>query len=294
VAGNYVDNTMLVNESLNTSAVYLDNQFRDSAFHGIYCRASNILIAHNTLGGLGKNAISAFPSITPSFLNFFVPTNVVILDNVLSDEGFSYEAVNNNIPNQQPDFAMVEMHKADNASDYVTNGFDIARIRILYNAFLDWHRAPLTLHNATDVTVAGNYFGLPITNDDLVPLTNDVIADLWVSDYPNLRFTNNVNATTLPDSATIKEDGTLAATPANAFEPPTAPQLAAALSGTNLLVSWVSPAPGFVLQQAGALAGGANDWTEVTTSPYLSGESNLVALGAPITVTNQFFRARQR
>ena len=28
-----------------------------------------------------------------------------------------------------------------------------------------------------------------------LPLTDDVIADLWGSDYPSLRFTNNVNAT---------------------------------------------------------------------------------------------------
>jgi hypothetical protein len=27
-----------------------------------------------------------------------------------------------------------------------------------YNAFLDWRRAPLSLHNATDVNVVGNYY----------------------------------------------------------------------------------------------------------------------------------------
>ncbi len=102
---------------------------------------------------------------------------------------------------------MVELHNADTNSDYVTNGLEISGIRILYNAFLNWRRAPLSLHNATDVNVIGNYFGPPLTNDK-VPLTNDVIADLWASDYPNLRFTNNVNATTLPDNETINEDGT--------------------------------------------------------------------------------------
>ena len=37
--GTYVTNTWWINESENTSAVYLDNQFMDSAFYGIYCRA---------------------------------------------------------------------------------------------------------------------------------------------------------------------------------------------------------------------------------------------------------------
>ena len=102
VAGTYATNTLLFNESLNTSAVYLDNQFSNCRFHGIYCRANNMLIAHNTVGGMGKNAICAFPAMTANFLNFFVPTNVVIMDNVLSDEGFSYEAVSNTIPTDNP------------------------------------------------------------------------------------------------------------------------------------------------------------------------------------------------
>jgi hypothetical protein len=293
VPGNYTSNTMLINETLNTSAVYLDNQFLDSGFHGIYCRANNVLIAHNTVGGMGKNAICAFPAITTAFLNFFVPTNVVIMDNVLSDEGFSYEAVNNNIPNQQPAYAMIALHKADTASDYVSNGFEISGIRVLYNAFLNWHRAPLTLHNATDVNVIGNYFGPPATNDGLVPLTNNVIADLWASDYPNLRFTNNVNGSTLPNSQTIVEDGT-PATITNAFQLPTAPRLAANLSGTNLLVSWVSPSPGFTLQQINKLVHGANNWVDATNAALLAGQSNIVTFPLSPQATNVFFRTRQQ
>jgi hypothetical protein len=284
---------MLINESLNTSAVYLNNQFINSAFHGIYCRAHNMLIAHNTVGGMGKNAICAFPAITANFLNFFVPTNVVILDNVLSDEGFSYEAVQNAIPTEQPAYAMIALHKADTASDYITNGFEISGIRILYNAFLDWRRARLSLHNVTDVNVIGNYFGPPITNDNLVPLAYDVIADLWVSDYPNLRFTNNVNATMLPDSQAIDEDGTNTSI-ANAFQLPAAPLLVANLAGTNVAVSWVSPSPGFVLQQVNSLAGGLNRWVDSPNAPVLAGASNLVAVPFSPGVTNQFYRARQR
>jgi hypothetical protein len=292
VPGTYATNTWLINESENTSAAYLDNQFMDSAFHGIYCRANNMLIAHNAVGGMGKNAICAFPAITANFLNFFVPTNVVIMDNVLSDEGFSYEAINNTIPTDQPAYAMIALNKADTDSDFVTNGLEISGIRILYNAFLNWRRAPLTLHNATDVNIIGNDFGPPITNDDLVPLINDVIADLWSSDYPSLLFSNNVNATTLKNKDAISEDGTNM-TIAKTFQLPAAPELTATLAGSNVVVSWVSPSSGFVLQQARALTGDTN-WTDVTNAPVLAGQSNVVTTSIARTITNQFYRARQR
>ncbi len=195
--GTYDTNTLFVNEALNTSAVYLDNQFSDSGFHGIYCRANNILIAHNTVTGMGYNAIVAFPNMVSRFLNLFAPTNAVILDNILSDGGFSYEALHNAIPTQLPEYALLGIYKAAVGSDYVTNGFDISGVRILYNAFLNWRRAPLTLRNATDVSIIGNYFGPPVTSDGLMPLTNDFIGDLWAADYPNLTISNNVNGTGL-------------------------------------------------------------------------------------------------
>jgi hypothetical protein len=293
VAGSYISNTMLINETLNTSAVYLDNQFSDSAFHGIYCRADNVLIAHNNVSGMAYAAICAFPAITVNFLNFFVPTNVVIMDNVLSDEGFSYQALHNAIPSAEPVFAMIGLNKADDSTQDVTNGFEISGIRILCNAFLDWHRAPLTLHNATDVIVSGNYFGPPETNDGLVPLANDVIADLWVSDYPNLKFVNNVNATTLSDGETVSADGTNT-TIANAFQLPAGPRLAASLAGGDVTVSWTSPSPGFVLQQAGSFANGGGSWVDVTNEPVLAGASNVVSFPVSGAGTNQFYRARQR
>lgn len=294
VAGTYDTNTLLVNQALNSSAVYLDNQFSNGRQHGIYCRADNTLIAHNTISGMSLGAISGFPAMNSTFLNLFVPTNVVILDNVLSDCSFSEEALSNAIPTQEPAYALVEFHNATINSHYVTNGLDISGLRILYNAFLNWRRAPLSLHNATDVNVSGNYFGPPLTNDIYVPLAEDVIADLWACDYPNVRFTNNVNATTLPDNHTINEDGTLAAVPANALRTPAAPRLVANLSGTNLAVTWTSPSPGFVLQQINSLNNDSNNWLDVTHTPWLAGASNNVTLTLPDTATNQFYRARQR
>jgi hypothetical protein len=294
VAGTYDTNTLLVNQSLNTSAVYLDNQFSNGRQHGIYCRANNTLIAHNTISGMSLGAISGFPAMNSTFLNLFVPTNVVIMDNVLSDCSFSEEALSNAIPTQEPAYGLVEFHNATINSHYVTNGLDISGLRILYNAFLNWRRAPLSLHNATDVNVSGNYFGPPLTNDGYVPLAEDVIADLWACDYPNVRFTNNVNATTLPENQTINEDGTLAAVPAHTFELPVAPRLAANLSGNDLVVTWASPSPGFVLQQVNGLSNGSNNWLDATNTLLLAGASNNVTLALPGTVTNQFYRVRQR
>ena len=124
-----------------------------------------------------------------------------------------------------------------------------------------------------------------------MPLTNDVIADLWASDYPNLRYMNNVNATTITNTKAINEDGTNV-TIANAFQLPAAPKLAANLAGSNVLVSWVSPSPGFVLQQIAKLTG--TNWVDVTNAPVLDGESNVVAVPWMSGATNQFFRAQQR
>ncbi len=78
------------------------------------------------------------------------------------------------------------------------------------------------------------------------------------------------------------------------FNRPSAPQLAAALSGTNIMVSWISPSPGFVLQQINQLNSGANNWVDTTNAPWLAGASNIVTLPLASGATNQFYRARQR
>jgi hypothetical protein len=291
-AANYDASTLLFNRSLNTSAVYLNNQFSNSRIHGIYCRADNLLIAHNTISGMGLSAISAFPALNLTTPNSFVPTNVVIMDNVLSDCSFTRESISNAIPDQEPAYALIELHQTATGTDYADSGFEISGIRILYNAFLDWRRAPLSLHNVTDVNVIGNYFGPPITSDGLAPLNNDVIADLWASDYPNLRFTNNVNATTLPDSGAVTEDGTTAIL-VNAFQEPAPPQLSASVTSSNVAVSWVSPSPGFVLQEASQLGGGAN-WVDTIALPSLAGASNAVVMPLSQNSGGVFFRTRQR
>ena len=112
MAGTYDTNTLLLNRTLNSSAVYLDNQFSNSRQHGIYCRANNTLIAHNTISGMEMSAIAGFPAMTPTFLNLFAPTNVVILDNILSDCSYCRTGISNAIPTAEPAFALVDFHQA--------------------------------------------------------------------------------------------------------------------------------------------------------------------------------------
>jgi len=290
VNGTFQTNTLIFNCSLNDSAVYLNNQFSNSRIHGIYCRADNMLIAHNTVTGMGLSAISAFPALDLGSPNSFVPTNVVIMDNVLSDCSYTYDAIHNAIPDDEPAFALVELHQTRNGSDYVTNTFGISGIRILNNAFLDWRRAPLSLHNVSDCRVIGNYFGPPITNDDLVPLASDYIADLWSCDYATLDLSGNINATAIADKDSVKEDGHFT-TVTNGYEALTAPHLFLNIERINSIVNWSSKAPAFVLQQSSTLAG---SWVDATNPPCIFGASNTVTLPLPSQVSSLFYRVRQR
>ncbi len=294
VSGPYQTNTLVFNNSLNTSAVYLNNQFSNSRIHGIYCRADNMLIAHNSVSGMGLSAISAFPALDLASPNSFVPTNVVIMDNVLSDCSYSWEAINYEIPNQEPAYSLVELHQTAYGTDYVPGTFGISGIRILNNAFLNWRWVPLTLHNVSDYHVIGNYFGPPITNDDLVPLGDDWVADLWSCDYTSMNFSGNINATTIPNKITIAEDDYYT-TVTNAFQSLASPFLSLNVQSSNALVSWSSPAPSFVLQQVPVLSAGKLNWTTVTNAPYIMGASNLVTLPRTLgTTIHPFYRAVQR
>lgn len=295
VNGTYQTNTLVFNISLNASAVYLNNQFSNSRIHGIYCRADNMLIAHNSVSGMGLSAISAFPALNLASPNSFVPTNVVIMDNVLSDCSYSYEAINYlySRPGVEPACSLVELHQNAYDTNFVTNTFGISGIRILNNAFLNWRVVPLTLHNVSDYHVIGNYFGPPITNDDLVPLGDDWVADLWVNDYGSMIFSGNVNATTIPDDETISAEDYFTNVP-NAFENLASPSLSISVQPPNAVVSWSSPAPGFVLEQANAVSGSQSGWTTVTNAPYIMGISNSVTLPQRLGGGQVFYRAVQR
>ncbi len=290
VNGTYQTNTLVYNNSLNTSCVYLNNQFSNSRIHGIYCRANNMLIAHNSVSGMGLSAISGFPDLLLESPNSFVPTNVVIMDNVMSDCSYSYQSINNNIPDEEPAFALVELHLTRFNSDYVSNTFGIYGIRILNNAFLNWRRAPISLHNVGDVRIEGNYFGPPLTKDGLVPLADDVIADLWSCDYSTMHWANNVNATGIADDESISEDGSMVVL-TNAYQGLTPPQLDIQIQQTNAIVSWSSVTPAFVLQQNNSLDG---SWMGLTNNALINGSSNVVTQPLNAAANQSFFRAIQR
>ena len=146
-------------------------QFSNGRQHGRYCCANNTLIAHNTISGRELSAIAGFPAFANNFLNLFAPTNVVILDNILSDCGYSEPGIANARPTAEPAFALVwDVTKRPSIPIMSPTTRKFPACVILYNAVLNLRRAlPLCLHNATDVNIIGNYFGPPVTNDGLVP-----------------------------------------------------------------------------------------------------------------------------
>ena len=289
--GPAITNTLLFNHALNASAVYLHNQFRNSRIHGIYCRADNMLIAHNEVSGMGLCAIGAHPALDLAAPNSFIPTNVVILDNYLADCGYSYEGINLSIPDNEPGYALIQLHKAVSTSDNVTQGFEISGIRILNNAFADWRRGAISLHNAADVTVSGNYFTLPLTNNGLMAPTNHVIGDLWACDYASLRFSGNVKGTIPADHQALRQDGKFVPD-GTGFIPLTAPRLQIQLAGGDLMLAWTNPVPGFVAQQEDLISTGTN-WIDLPIAPSLSGASNVLIFPPPGN-NQKFYRLRQR
>ena len=74
----------------------------------------------------------------------------------------------------------------------------------------------------------------------------------------------------------------------------TAPRLAANLSEAGLVVSWVSPSPGFVLQQTAQLVSAGNNWSDVTNALCLQGASNITVIPLTPGGGNIFYRTRQR
>jgi hypothetical protein len=68
------------------------------------------------------------------------------------------------------------------------------------------------------------------------------------------------------------------------------PRLVVAVTPTNTVVlSWPNPTPGFVLQQNTTL--GATNWTSVTNSPAVVGDTLQVIIAK--SVGEQFYRLAQ-
>ncbi len=290
-AGTNITDTLIFDNSLNSSAVYLGNQFLNSRVHGIYCRANNILVAHNFVSGMASSAIVAYPALSLAGPESFVPTNAVIIYNVFSDGGWSYEATNNIDPTNEPVWALLELHISTSETDFVPAGREITGIRILNNAFTQWARAAIDLHNVSVANVYGNYFGPPMTNG-LPTLTTNVIGDLWACDYTTLRFKDNIKSSITSDGHAFTKEGNFTSI-AGAFDSLVSPTLALASSATNLLFHWDSVAPAFVVQQADVLDGPIN-WTDMPDYSCVNGTSNSLSLAFPAGMDSQFYRLRQR
>ena len=67
---------------------------------------------------------------------------------------------------------------------------------------------------------------------------------------------------------------------------PGAPLLSITRSGESVVLSWVGPAPGYVLQQSPTIANGV--WTDVNVIPATNGNTRNVTV--PIAPGNRFFR----
>src|SRR5262249_25568221 len=154
-----------------------------------------------------------------------------------------------------------QLHKAIASTDYVPRGREISAIRILNNAFLDWRRGAITLHNVSDARIVGNYFSPPLTNNGLTAITNHVTADLWACDYSSIYFGNNVKGGPPADARSVRADGVFTNVP-NAFGVLKAPKLGISATTDAVSIGWTSAAPAFVLQQAGAMSG-APEWMDL-------------------------------
>jgi hypothetical protein len=290
-AGTNITNTLIFDRSLNTSAVYLNNQFLNSRVHGIYCRADNILVAHNFVSGMASSAVVAYPALSLAGPESFAPTNAVIMDNVLADGGWSYEATNNIEPDDEPAWALLELHISTAETDYVPTGRVISGIRILNNAFTQWARAAIDLHNVSDANIIGNYFGPPVTNG-LPTLPTNIIGDLWACDYTTLRFKGNVKSSVPSDGQAFSKEGNLVSI-TGAFDSIASPKLALTSTATNIFLYWNSIAPAFIVQQADDL-GSPPDWADMPDYPCVNGTSNSINLAFPDGSNLQFYRLRQR
>jgi uncharacterized repeat protein (TIGR01451 family) len=101
-------------------------------------------------------------------------------------------------------------------------------------------------------------------------------------------------AGSITNTSTVTSEVADAATADNTVKTTTTviarPQLAIALAGTNVVLSWTNSATGFSLEATGQLAT-PGDWMAVTNMPVVTNAQKVVTLG--LRATNQFFRLKQ-
>ncbi len=72
---------------------------------------------------------------------------------------------------------------------------------------------------------------------------------------------------------------------------PTTPSLRITLIGTNALVSWPNPSPGFTLEETPTLTGPIIPWSNVSQTPTVVGSDQQVTV--PAKTGNRFYRLKK-
>jgi hypothetical protein len=111
---------------------------------------------------------------------------------------------------------------------------------------------------------------------------NDVVFAVAVN--TSALPTNFTGTVTIQGGADIFSTNNLASQTFQVSVPPAAVSLT--LSGTNLIISWLSPPAGFILQQISSL--GTTNWTTATNMPVFTNGQNQVAI--PPAASSQFYR----
>ncbi|MBI3879554.1 MAG: immunoglobulin domain-containing protein [Verrucomicrobia bacterium] len=164
VTGATLSATCIYNDTLNSSAVVVSNQFLGSRRYGVLCRINNSLIAGNTFTGQFESAI-AIRNDHATFIEGGFPTNVLITRNAFSEAGNDYDSITTASISNVPAYATISIFKARLTNVYfVTGDREYRDIRIIGNTFDLWRRAAIRVMNGDGVEVSGNVFGVPKTN----------------------------------------------------------------------------------------------------------------------------------
>jgi len=125
-----------------------------------------------------------------------------------------------------------------------------------------------------------------------IPLNriNDVNVWLGKSQWNDPYFNGQFDEFRIYDGALSEQQiaASYVAGPDALFGP--VPSLTAQLNGSSLKLLWPLNAPGFVLEQTGAL-NGPGSWTTITNSPLLQNGQHIVTL--PLSSSMQLFRLRK-
>jgi Immunoglobulin domain len=192
--------TAVYNDSRNSSAVVLSNQFLQGRRYGYLGRANNALVAGNTFIGQFESAI-AIRNDHSTFVEGSFPTNVLITRNHFAEAGNDYDSITRTLLTAVPAYATISINKARiNGDHFTTAGREYRDFRIIGNTFDLWRRTAIRVMNGDGVEVFGNVFGVPKTNYS-TPTPGLRIVEFQFSD--NLTVLSNQACTILAGATPV-------------------------------------------------------------------------------------------